>query len=537
MPSIIYINSIKLYTDMKMNLNRYLSAATLIVSLLASGCAKDTLSQASLAPSSETKFNIYPKATGNSTSGSTLGWVGDVMPYYVNGQFELFYLHDAPDQVKQSSSGQHAIHKFSSKDLLNFSDDGTAIPYGNPNTQDHLIGTGSMLKVGDTYFFYYTGFNSNASWLTNNNPGFVGGNTREAIMYATSKDLKTWTKKSDYTLRASPSYSGSDFRDPYVFYNEEFGEYWMLVSTQQNGKGIILVYTATNPAANNWVIRGPLNVEGEYLMLECADILKMGGKYYLLFAEDWSSTPGTHYRVANSTAGPWLKPADGHDMFDGHQFYAGRATTDGAKYYAFGWAHRRNPELDNGTRTYAGNMITHEFFAGLTGNLGVRSPAAVSGYFSKESEPLVNGNIGKVSHTGASYTLDGRTALASYQFASTDSTAKISGRFSLSNLTGTASLGLNTRADQSSTYVIRMEPANHRIAAYNNGQEVTRVPFIFEAGKTYSFSLVMDASVAVLYVNDQVALTNRVYSMTAKPWSLSADQLNLTLSNLKIQTH
>ena len=73
--------------------------------------------------------------------GQSTGWVGDVMPSYVNGQFELFFLHDAPDQVKQSSTGQHAIHKLSSKNLLDFSYDGEMIPYGNKSTQDHLIGT------------------------------------------------------------------------------------------------------------------------------------------------------------------------------------------------------------------------------------------------------------------------------------------------------------------------------------------------------------------------------------------------------------
>jgi len=515
-----------------MILNRYLSAGVLMLLLLVSGCSKDKVSRTSLTPSPEAKFNIYPKPTG-----SDVGWVGDVMPYYLNGRFELFYLHDAPDQVKQSSPGQHAIHKLSSRDLLNFSDDGEAIPYGSVNTQDHLIGTGSMVRVGDTYYYYYTGFNGNAGWLTNNNPGFTGANTREAIMYVTSKDLKTWTKKSDYVLRASAGYSGTDFRDPYVFYNEEFGQYWMLVSTQQSGKGIVLVYTATDPAANNWTIKGPLNVEGDYLMLECSDILKINGRYYLLFAEDWSGTPGTHYRVANSTAGPWLKPADGLDMFDGHQFYAGRATTDGSKYYAFGWAHRRSPENDNGTLTYAGNMIAHEFFQLGSDKLGVRSPAAVNAYFTKESDPIVSSNAGAVNHTGANYTLNGGSSPALYKFGATDSTAKVTGSFTISNLTGTAAIGFNTKTDNTSSYEIKMEPANHRIAAYNNGTEVTRVPFTFETGKTYNFSLVMDASVAVLYVNDQVALSNRVYSMAGKPWALWADMLNLNISNLKVLKH
>jgi beta-fructofuranosidase len=519
-----------------MVLKRYFLAGSIIITLL--GCSKDKTSTV-VKPAEEAVFHIFPKPVNSVSTGSTAGWVGDVMPYYVNGRFEIFYLHDAPDLVKQSSSGQHAINKFTSKDLLTFSDDGMMIPYGNVNTQDNLIGTGSMIKAGDTYYYYYTGFNSNAGWLQNNNVGWQAANNREAIMYATSKDLKTWTKKAGFVLKASENYSGTDFRDPYVFYNDEFSEYWMLVSTQQNGKAVILVYRSANPATDSWTIRGPLEFSGNdnYLMMECADILKIDNKYYLLFAEDWSNTPGTHYRVATSTAGPWLKPADGQDMFDGHQFYAGRAVSNGTGNYTLGWAHRRNAGNDNGTLTWGGNLISHEFFKLGTDKLGVKSPAAVSAYFARETDPAIKGETGAVSHSGADYTLNGAAGLAQYKFDAVDGTIKLKGSFILGNVNGTASISFNTKPDNSSSYVIKLEPANHRIAAYNNGTEVTRVPFNFEAGKTYSFSVVADGSVAVLYVNDQVALTNRIYSMQGNSWSLSADQLQLNVGNLKVIRH
>ncbi|MDT3404303.1 glycoside hydrolase family 32 protein [Mucilaginibacter terrae] len=511
-------------------------ASSIALTLFA--CKKESSTTNTL-PYTDEKFSIYPKPTVATSAGSTnrTGWVGDVMPYYVNNQFELFFLHDAPDKAKQSSTGQHDIHKFSSKDLLNFSYDGQAISYGTAATQDQLVGTGSMVKVGDTYYFYYTGHNSSSSWLQNNNPAWTGGNSREAVMYATSKDMKTWTKKTSFALRASDGYSSTDFRDPYVFYNDEFKEYWMLVSTQQAGKGIILVYKSADPAMDNWQIRGPLTVEGSYLMLECADIVKIGDKYYLFFGEDWSNTPGTHYRVASSTAGPWVKPADGNDMFDGHQFYAGRMASNGTTNYTFGWAHRRNPENDNGTRTWGGNLISHELVKLSNDKLGVKSPAAVRAYFTKETAVEVKGQTGTVKQTGTQYTLTGSAALALYKFANMDGTSRIQGGITFSNLTGTASLGFNTKADNTSSYVIKFEPAAKRIAAYNNGVEVTRVPFNFQAGKNYDFSIVADGSIAVLYVNDEIALTNRIYSMNGNMWSLSAEGMEISASNLKVIKH
>lgn len=509
------------------------------IMLALSGCDKDISKTVTSEPPQKAVFNIYPMPTAPAATGSTgyAGWVGDVMPQYAEGKFQLFFLHDATDQVKQSSPGQHPIHRFTTNNLLDFTYEGEAIPYGNVATQDHLVGTGSMLKVGNIYFHYYTGHNGSSSWLQNINSGWAMPNNREAVMYATSTDLKTWTKKNGFVLKAPDGYNRNEFRDPYVFYNDEFSEYWMLISTQQSGKGVLLVYKTTDPATDNWEVHGTLNIEGDYLMLECADIFKWGGQYFMLFAEDWSSTPGTHYRVATSSAGPWLKPADGNDMFDGHQFYAGQMASNGTGYYTFGWAHRRNPENDNGTRTWGGNLISHEFVK-LTGNkLGVKIPESLSGYFAKNGELSVKSQEGSVTQSGPSYTVDGTVATAAYKFNEINGTQNISGSISFSNVTGAASFGFNAGADNKGTYAIRFEPASNRMAAYNNGREITRVPFHFEAGKYYSFSIVIDNSIVVLYLNNEVALTNRIYSVQNNMWSLHANNMKVFVNNLKIAVH
>lgn len=524
-----------------MFLKRILCAAGILLSLVS--CSKDKEGYA-FEPAMDDKFNIYPKpTTGTGPNNGYTGWVGDVMPYYEDGKFQIFFLHDATDLKKSSSAGQHPIHKFTSSNLLDFNYEGEMIPYGNVSTQDHLLGTASVIKFRDTYYYYFTGHNNSASWLQNNNPGWVAGNKREAVMYATSKDLSNWKKQNDFVLTASSGYSSSDFRDPYIFYNEEFNEYWMLVSTKTSsngviGKGVILVYTTKDPSSNNWVLKpSPLSVEGSYEMLECADIFKAGDKYYMLFAEDWSSTPGTHYRVANSTAGPWMKPADGQDMFDGHQFYAARSAADASKRYAFGWAHRRQGETDNGTRTWAGNLITHEIYQLDNKKLGVKSPQSVTEYLNLEKEVSMISESGTVSRSGSNYVLNGTSNKALCKFEGINGTAKILGTFAIGNQSGTASIGFNTTADDKSSYTIKFEAKTGRIAAFNNGIEVTRVPFNLEANKTYSFSLIIDGSVSVLYVNDEVALTNRIYSLKGKPWSFEADGLALSINNLKIHYH
>ena len=460
------------------------------------------------------------------------GWVGDVMPFFDNGKFHIFFLHDATDAEKAKSAGQHAIHKFTSSDLAKFSYEGEMIPYGNSSNAEHLIGTGSVLKYQNSYFFYYTGHNGSQGWLASN--------PRETILKASSTNLSNWTKKADFKLTAPAGYTTTDFRDPYVFFNEEFSEYWMLISTRRNGKGVLAKYTTTDPSADNWMLQQPLEVEGDYLMLECADIFKMGNYYYMFFAEDWSTAPGTRYRVANSSAGPWRMPEGGNDMLDGHMFYAGKTASDGTSRYLFAWTHRRNPEADNGGRTWGGNLVVHQLIQNADGTLGVKAPNAVNALFSKTAELKDANVLGSVNAAGSSFTLDGNSSIATKSFDKAPKSLKISTSITLEKNAGAAGFVFNASAINSPTYKILFEPQKSRIAAYNISggisTEITRVPLAIQAGTGYAVDLIIDGSVCVLYVNGKVALSNRIYSAPGNAWGITADGNKATFSNLNIHT-
>lgn len=521
---------------MKILFNTLLFIGSTLLAL--AGCNKNQIIKAAQDQDHPAIFNIYPRPTTPPTNGTIgyNGWVGDVMPYYLDGKFHLFFLHDAPDIIKQSSVGQHPIHQFTTNNLIDYNYEGETIPYGNIATQDHLIGTGSLVQANDIYYFYYTGHNGSNSWLQNNNLGWAEPNSREAVMYATSGDLKTWTKQN-FLLKAPQGFNMNEFRDPYIFFNDEFNEYWMIISAQKSGKGFLLVYKTDDLSSDNWAFQGPLDVEGDYLMLECPDIFKIDDTYYLFFAEDWSNTPGTHYRVSNSSAGPWVKPDGKNDMLDGHQFYAGRVAFSGTQYYTFGWAHRRNPETDEGTLTWGGNLISHELIKLDNGNLGVKIPDQVNAYFTKTTELVIKGQDGTVTQSGSNYVIDGNTSSAGYQFDEIDGTKKIGGTLNFSSTTGIASIGFNVSTDNHGTYIIRFEPASNRIASYKNGLEITSVSFNFEKGKSYPFSFIIDNSIVTLYLNNEVALTNRIYNSQGNMWSFKADGVKVIADGLKISSH
>ena len=177
------------------------------------------------------------------------------------------------------------------------------------------MGTGSLVKAGNTYYYYYTGHNEVASFLSNN--------PRESVLLATSTDMKNWTKVKNFKITAPAGYFDYEFRDPHVFFNSQDGKYWMLVSAQTSDKkAVVLKFTSADPASGNWKVENPIYTttsSENYIMLECPDLFKMGNYWYLLFSENWSSNAGTHYRMATSPNGPWITPAN--DRLDGSYLY------------------------------------------------------------------------------------------------------------------------------------------------------------------------------------------------------------------------
>lgn len=291
---------------------------------------------------------------------------------------------------------------------------------------------------------------------------------------------------------------------------------------------MLLTYTNDDPATKPWVQSDVLDVEGNYLMLECADIFKIGSLYYMLFAEDWSSAPGTRYRVANSTKGPWRIPANGRDMFDGHQFYAGKTASNGSTRYGFAWAHRRSPETDNGARTWGGNLITHEVYAPVAGQLAVKAPAIVDATIARPTVFAVQNKVGNVQETTNSITLGETEQAAKATLTAVSGTQKIEATIHWADATGIFSIGFGDNR-----YEVRFDKQNNKISGLNNGDEVTRVFYDFSNKQNLNLKIIIDGAVVVVYVDEQVALTNRVYSMQGKALSFSAQGAAIAVQNLK----
>lgn len=211
-----------------------------------------------------------------------VGYVGDPMPFYdpVAGDFKIMYLQDyRPNQAVT----YHPIWCVSTSDAASYTSMGELISCGSATELDAAIGTGSTIYHDGTYYTFYTAHSPN--------PASTAG-VNEAVMLATSKDFKTWTKNRELLITGGDTYSNADFRDPFVFKGDD-GIFHMIISTRLNGKGVLAEWTSSNLL--DWSSAGVFMTMMWDRFYECPDIFKMGDWWYLVYSEQHNAIRRVQY--------------------------------------------------------------------------------------------------------------------------------------------------------------------------------------------------------------------------------------------------
>ena len=475
--------------------------------------------------------NIYPAPPSKWFGGdrpyfTRAGFVGDVMPYFEKDSFHVFYLHDARD----GNSGFHPWSKFTTNDLLHYTYDGVMIPYGGSSDLDLALGTGSIVKSGDTYYAFYSGFN----------PAFngSGGKFRDNILLAKSNDLSLWQKDPAFIIKPETTngYNYWEFRDPYVFYNNEKKEYWMLVCGRKNDQAAVMLYTSTDVASGKWQLKDPLYTTSEYNVPETPQLFKWGNYWYLVFSEN-SAENSTHYRIATSSSGPWTKPAN--DKFDGQYMYASKVATDGTNYYLFGWCPTKSGAKDGGSRDFGGNLVVHQLTQNADGSLDVKNPATVESQYPKETGLALTLKEQSVGLEANNVYFPNREENAFIVFDRLAGDRMITA--TIGNVQAGAEFGfvfgMDKAVQNTSYYQLNFKQADNLLSgiSINNNTPKTEgvVNLKLEAGKEYPVKIMINGSVCVIYVNNQVALTTRIYSANHMMWGLFGNK-GVSFKNIKV---
>lgn len=405
--------------------------------------------------------------------------IGDPNPFHQDGRYHVFYLQN---------EGRHPWRVSSSADLSTWSTPLEAVPVGPAGAPDYWTGSGSVVAdPAGGYRIFYTGH-------------LPDGNPNEIVMVSRAASLTgPWTKLATPRFSGVPDYDRWDFRDPFVFWNDEAKAWWMLLTTRKSGQAVIGLYTS--PDLDRWTAAPPLYAEASPLNLEVPDLFREGPDWFLVYSDQRDASRQTRYLKAATSAGSYAYGA--FDALDGRGFYAGKTAGTGANRLLFGWIAHRRGRRDDAEFEWGGDLVAHAIRRTDDGALAVDIADPVARQFT-----TVTRRLSPASTSG--------DAIAKGTRITTDLTVRPGGRFGIRFIrSGTAAA------------IAEIDPVARqaRFVAGGRAADAPRVAFPASADGRYHLDLLLDPrqGFGVLYINRFRALSFRYYGLSGTVPELYAD--------------
>ncbi len=470
---------------------------------------------------------MFYKAEGKSVCA-------DVIPFYEDGVFKLFYLNDYRDPEKHGEGCPWCL--LTTKDLVEYDDKGPVLLRGGKDEQDLFVFTGCCVKKGGEYVIFYTGHNP---YLR------AQGKPEQKILRAVSKDMLHWEKDKNFVFEAPEWLEMHDFRDPFVFYSEEKAKYCMLIAGRlKNGnpvqsKGVTVV--AYSDDMLNWQVSEELfYAPNAYFTHECPDLFKMGDWWYLIFSE-FSDRVVTTYRMSKSPFGPWIVPKVNN--FDGHAFYAAKSAWDGKRRIMFGWNCLKNEDKDFARWVWGGTIIPHELVQDADGTLYVKCPDEIKNAYGREREVKDGFRMGEIEIKGGEYCFPagGKNVR---MFGEMPRDCRIDVTFETEDENGDFGLLLRESGNLDCYYAVKFEPKFNRLGfdrqprldgVMHTHVDVERYCPI-EPGKENKLTIIAEGSVLEAYVNDRVAMSARMFDFKDGNFGFYSHNNGVKIKDVKLFT-
>lgn len=474
---------------------------------------------------------------------------GDAMPFYWNGEWHVFYLKPGlgawgyPDRTRNSMA--HIV----SRDLVHWHVMPDAFGPGNRGSVDgDGIWTGSVIEHEGTFHFFYTGYSRDHA-----NP--------QRICHAISPDLVHWTKNAANPLFGPDPrwYEPIDWRDPFIYRDEESGRFTMLIAARENEgpalrRGCIAI--ATSPDLISWKVAEPLWRPRITHVMECPELFQLGDHWYLVFSR-YSEQAQTIYRVSRSPDGPWESRA--LESLDGRRFYAAKSASDDVRRATFAWTHERTHERADGDWEWGGHFGSPRELVSLPdGTLISRLPPAILDTYGADLPFELEGQGREWSREGAS--IEG-CAAGTYAHAFLDLTRPdellLEAEIEIEAGTHSAGLLIETDGGLATGYFIAIEPQRSRVvlnrwpkpmdplwqrlapgaiaAPEVDNPLVERHLPIPPANNRFRVRLLRKGSMLECFVADQVAITYRIYDEREKALGLFVQEGAARFCDLRVR--
>ncbi|MGX8698372.1 MAG: hypothetical protein ACSW8F_00400 [bacterium] len=433
-------------------------------------------------------------------------FVGDTMPYYEDGTYYIYYLKQG------GNSFHHSIFLATTTDFVHYTEYDDVILESNfDGGQDGWVGTGSVCKVGDTYYFFYTA-HASESWME----------YQEKIYVATSTSLTSaFTRVADWELIPDASLGQkNDFRDPQAYYDPASGTITLTVTAAQGGVARILKYTLSadlSSATYDGIIF--TDPTGDFWNLECSDTFQLGNKYYLTYS---GQDDTLWYAVADAPYGPYGAPT----RLDGKLFYAAKHVESPEGTFMVGWARRSSYAASlSEVAAWAGNLAVQKLTVGPDGESLVLEPvAALLADMPEQVALAFEGDAVTVEAGSLYHYVEAFTACEGY---------RLSGKFTCAE-EGVFGLAFDYDGKPEHYKLITLSPAADKLSfSLNEGTTpITETALPLTPGQEYSFTFVQEGSVGIFYVDGAAALTVRLYGVTGKPVYLWAERNSVAFTEL-----
>ena len=435
-------------------------------------------------------------------------YVGDPMPFYDDGTYYIYYLKDGGD------SYNHSVYLATTTDFVTYTEyDDPVLEANRSGGQDAWIGTGSVVKVEDKYYFFYTGHTDAANM-----------EYAEKIMVAQGDSPTAFEKLEDWEI-TPPDELGQkrDFRDPQAYYDPETGNITLTVTASQSGTARILKYTLSADLQtvqyDGIIFTDPV---GGFYNLECSDTFCIGDTWYLTYS---AQDDTLWYAVSDTPYGPYGDPV----RLDGKLFYATKHVENGTDSFMVGWARRsESPSSTQDVSAWGGNLVAQKLVQKEDGTLALAPVDAVADSFSVRRALAVDQpHVGIEAGTLYTYA-DAFTCYESF---------RITGEFTF---TGEGSFGLSFdyNGEQDKNKLISLSPSQGKVQLlFNEGSTpIAETAVDLQPGQTYTFTYIQEGSVGVFYIDGQAALTVRIYGASGKTIQLFAENNTVTFTSLRQYT-
>lgn len=459
-------------------------------------------------------------------------WVGDVIPWQEDGEFHLFYLHETRRVPKDGMPW----HRVVTDNLVDFTETGEALASGGPASDGFNVYTGSIVLDGEgTHHAFFTG----------QNPTKTGddGLPLQVVMHATSRDgMHSWDQNPADTFGATDGYETGDWRDPFVFWDEDAQLWRMLITARHTDgpsrrRGVIAQCTSRD--LTSWEPAPPFWDPRRYLAHECPEVFQWGEWWYLVYSE-FSDAFTTRYRMARSLDGPWIVPE--HDTLDGRAYYAAKSASRDGRRFFFGWIASREGSSDDGAWQWAGTMSVLEAEQGEDGVLTFHPTSELRETF-----------VDPVDEIAAGTTLDAPDGYAQLLTpADAAPTFRLVARFDIAEDTTECGVLLRASDDGDAAYVLRLEPRRGRLVFDRWPRRATGteqwqisgdVPFAVELERPctlgpgeHELEVIVDGDICVATLDNTTVLSTRLYDRPAGRIGAFVGEGTVTLTQFEVST-